>query len=91
VLFALACATMAHARGRSLVVSVEGEARGLAADLGLFARPEMIGMAVVLVVLLASWRAEGSFVEGTFRAAAEGVALIAGLLALGRPLGLRSR
>jgi hypothetical protein len=85
----LAGAALVHARAAPLVVSVEGEAGGFAADLGPLARPALIGLGAVLAVLAVTWQAEHSFVEGAVRAGAEGIAFVAAYLALGRTLSLR--
>ena len=85
----LAGAALAHARTSSLVVSGAGEAGGSRADLGPFAQPVPIGAGAVAAVLLVTWQAESSFVEGALRAVAEGVAFAAGYLALRRLLALR--
>jgi hypothetical protein len=85
----LAGAALAQARTSSLVVSIDGEAGGFGADLGPLAQPALIGAGAVAAVLLVTWQAESSFVEGAIRAAAEGVAFTAGYFALGRLLALR--
>ena len=88
-LLPLAVAAGSHLQTASVAVSRSGPAAGLAADIGPFARPWLIGAAAVGAMLVASSIAERSLVEGVLRAAFEAVAFVACLLAFGRFLGLR--
>lgn len=83
----LAASAAAYARGGGIEVS-GGPARGLAADLGPFARPPLIGAAAMLAVLVGTSFAEHSVVEGAIRASFEGVAFAACFLVLRRFLAL---
>jgi uncharacterized membrane protein YccF (DUF307 family) len=84
----LGASLVAHARASSLRVSVGGAAGGLSADLGLRARPALIGAAVVTLMLLATGVAERSFVEGALRAGFEACAFTGCYLVFRRSLAL---
>jgi hypothetical protein len=83
----LAGAAFAFARAGRVAVSRDA-ARGLSADLGLFARPAPIGAAAVLAMLVATSVLEGSLVEGALRAGFEAFAFTACFFTFRRPLAL---
>jgi hypothetical protein len=84
----LATSLVIHVRASSLRVSEPGAAGGLSDDLGPLARPSLIGAAAVVLMLLATGLAEGSFVEGALRAGFEACAFTACFVAFRRFLAL---
>jgi hypothetical protein len=90
----LVSASLAVARGGRLVVSLEGDAGGIARDFGAarLAPPAialLVGATAVAFALTSGWVVEGSLAEGAVRGVVEAVAFAGCWLALGRPLGVR--
>jgi hypothetical protein len=84
----LGASLVAHARASSLRISERGTAGGLSADLGALARPQLIGSAVVALMLVGTGLAESSFVEGALRAGFEACAFTLCFLVFRRFLAL---
>lgn len=88
-LIPLGATAFACLRSGSISVSRRGPAAGLAADLGTLANPRLIGAAAILAMLLFTWVAEDSLIEGVLRAGFEAVAFVLCFFAFRRFLGLR--
>jgi hypothetical protein len=82
----------ASATRRAALVTAGGDSEGLAADLGPHARRILLALGAVAVagVVVQGVVFEGSGWEGLIRGAVEAGGLVAGVVALGRVLGLRA-